>query len=124
MGLTRPFAGQPSLSDAGFTGDQNRTRACPECDLPLLHQPREFTTSAHERTAACEGGGHDGPVHGQRFGGGDDGIIGRVQAQLEHMLRAGQVLQLAHAQVDQHDIVGQGVDDEFSRRPRAQSLTP
>ncbi len=38
------------------------------------------------------------------------------------MLRTRQVPQLTHSEIGQHDIVGQGVDDEFGSGARAQDL--
>ena len=49
-------------------------------------------------------------------------VVGGFQAELENVLRAREVSQLAHPQVGEHDVVGQGVDDEFGGRTRAQDL--
>ena len=70
-------------------------------------QPRELASAPDERAGPGEHGGQGGALH--RCLGRDflALVVGCFQAELENMLRAREVLQLAHPEVGEQRVVGQ-----------------
>ena len=106
VGLSGPFTGQPRLADAGFPRDQDCMRAAVERGLPRGQKSFEFGAAPDEGPRPGQHRGQAGPLHGHVSGGGAR-IVGGLQAELEHMLRAREVAQLAHPQVGEDHVIGQ-----------------
>ena len=106
VGLSGPFAGQARLADAGFAGDQHCVRAAGERGLPRGQKSLEFAAAPDERPGAGQHRGQAGPLHGCVSCDGA-GVLGGLQAELENMLRAREVAQLAHPEIGEHHVVGQ-----------------
>ena len=121
VGLTGPFACQPRLPHARFTGDQHGIRARRQHRLPGGEQPLEFGAPADERAAAGEHGGQVGSLQRLVLCGSAD-VVGVLQAEFEDVLGTGEVLQLPQTEIRKDDVVGQRVDDELGGRTGAQDL--
>src|SRR6185312_17440483 len=76
----------------------------------------------YERTGADQDRGEAGPLEGCIGHLLRGSVLGGLQAKLENMLWACQILELTHSQVGEHDIVGQRVNSEFGCRTRAKNL--
>ena len=106
VGLTAPFTGEARLADAWFAGDQHGAGASGESRLPCGPKSIEFAGTPDERPWANQHGGQTGALHG-RIGCRSAGIVGGLQAEFEHMLRAREVFELAHPQVGEQNVVAQ-----------------
>ena len=121
VGLPAPFAGQAGLADAWFARDQYGSGAGQDRLVPVGEKLGELAGAPDERARSCEHRGHRRPLDGRiacrrwTFGG--------LEAQLEDVLGPCEVLQLAHAEVDERDVVGQRVDDQLGGRTRTQGLS-
>ena len=123
VGPLRPFPRQAGLSDPGLACDQHGTRAGGQGERPSRHEALQLAAPADERSASGEYRGQGGSFHGRVVDvGGGVAVHGIQQSQLEHALRPCEVLELTGAQVVEHHVVGQCIDDQLGRRARAEDL--
>ena len=107
VGLPGPFAGQTGLADTRFAGDQHRVRATGERGLPRGKKSLELAPAPDERPGAGQHRGQAGALQGRIGRGRLTTLVGGFQSELENVLRAREIAQLAHPQVGEHDVVGQ-----------------
>ena len=106
VGVSGPFTGQARLAYAGFPRDQHCVRAAVERGLPRGQKSLEFAAAPDERPRPGQHRGQAGPLHG-RVSCDGAGIVGGLQAELENMLRAREVAQLAHPEIGEDHVIGQ-----------------
>ncbi|MCV7332024.1 hypothetical protein H7J81_18140 [Mycobacterium cookii] len=122
VSLLRPLAGQACLAHPGFAGDQHGMRTAGQRGLPRGHESVEFAATSDEWAGAGQHCREAGPLQGRLAHLLRPIVVCGFQPQLEDVLGAGQVFELTHPEVGEHDVVGQRVDDEFGGRARAQDL--
>ena len=107
VGLPGPFAGQTRLADAGFAGDQHRV-ACRRRARSATRTEAARVRGHARRTARGRSAPRAGrALHGRIGCGASRIVVSGLQAELENVLRAREVAQLAHPEVGEHNVVGQ-----------------